>query len=451
MPLQSRAAPGEIWTDRPTTLTRSRSSPAGVTGTSWANSGQSSPTNRPDGLQVENRSLLESHKSALQIHADAVLEEEQALLAEERAMQRARCPMSPGKSGFSHCGSRTPFAPTTPFNVTTATSGMFTSTMSRRLTCPNKVVLAKNQHDQEERKNAELQFRLMKYKKEVEHNRQRIKARVEEKAHNDDKRLQRAMSEILQEAEFAKAIGQKLEDEEERQHHRLRAKHAAWEDAVYGPMAAQVDDYLNPPDRKVFQKAAGFKQVDFTLPEMLEFRIVAPNKQDPNKEELIANEQNRRLSQAADRLFLGRSGRSMLRSMSGSASVRAVNYIPEAKVRSTLDPSVWDQALLVDAPQGFQEACRMGDDFSRGLRRGHGRHLHKDYSGGPPAGTRHSRTGGYNDPGILKGSIGPRGEASLVQDWWGAGSGAPAQDHYHFPRGRESTDLEFPLGKRICQ
>lgn len=42
-----------------------------------------------------------------------------------------------------------------------------------------------------------------------------------------------------------------------------------------------------------------------------------------------------------------------------------------------------------------------------------------------------------------------RGDAAQYKDDLGAGSAAPCQDHFKFPTGKDVTDTEFPLGKKV--
>ncbi len=54
---------------------------------------------------------------------------------------------------------------------------------------------------------------------------------------------------------------------------------------MYLPMQAQVDDYLNPPDRAIVQRFLGSKSVEFKLPDYV-FRIAASDVADPNRKDL---------------------------------------------------------------------------------------------------------------------------------------------------------------------
>ena len=77
---------------------------------------------------------------------------------------------------------------------------------------------------------------------------------------------------------------------------------------------------------------------------------------------------------------------------------------------------------------------------------GPNRHI-PDETDSAAAGTRVSRARGFGDKGVLRDEV-AMGETRDFRDGSGAGSAAPAQDHFGFQSGKAIVDLEFPPGKK---
>jgi hypothetical protein len=97
----------------------------------------------------------------------------------------------------------------------------------------------------------------------------------------------------------------------------------------------------------------------------------------------------------------------------------------------------------------FAQICEQGPGFKRLIRSGHNVFIPDEGDGIHAAGKLHTRWGGFNDVGILKGEENSRGESSRYKDDLGASHGAPTQDHFTYDTSNFATNMEFPLGKKV--
>lgn len=244
----------------------------------------------------------------------------------------------------------------------------------------------------------------------------------------------------------------------EHQEKRRRELFNSWDNQVFQPMASQMFEHMNPPDRQKIQQLTGVKSVSFALPGET-FRTHSNVRKDPVRQSLVAAARENSFHQAATALLelppefrIAGRPRCMQRSASLPTMSQGGNVngplIPAARQREMFHPTLWGQlehsatlvgSLAQAAEQPFHRALRTGADVF----------LPDESDGVPAAGTKISRVSGYNDKGVLRGQIGRLGETSEIRTADGGLSCAPGQDHYHFPLAPDSAALEFPLGKRI--
>jgi len=307
---------------------------------------------------------------------------------------------------------------------------------------PYSPTFATNQAD---RKYAELFQKYQKYQARTENENRESRARANKQAVDREKRLERVVGDIIDNAEFAHQIAREVEEREVERQKRVRDRHEQWQERVYRPIAFQIHENLNPLPRM-----EGAKSVDFCLPGQV-FRIAPPDLQDPNRKDLVSRERETSLHKAATMVLqISRSAPELSHcgGMGDDSPCERVHLLPRSRSRAMLDPRIWGEVPIQGTPSSFHEACAKGPTAARGRRSGDGVHLPDESDGVLFAGTRHSRVNGLNDKGILTGSIGRLGETYALKNGVGAGSGAPAQDHFDFATGRDFVDLEIPLGKK---
>jgi len=299
--------------------------------------------------------------------------------------------------------------------------------------------------NQADRKYAELFQKYQKYQARTENENRESRARANKQAVDREKRLERVVGDIIDNAEFAHKIAREIEEREVERQKRVRDRHEQWQERVYRPIASQIHQNLNPLPRMV-----GAKRVDFRLPDQV-FRIAPPDLQDPNRKDLVSWEHETSLHRAATMVLQTSRSAPELSHCGGTGDdspCERVHLLPRSRSRAMLDPRIWGEVPIQGTPSSFHEACAKGPTAARGRRSGDGVHLPHESDGVLFAGTRHSRVNGLNDKGILAGSSGRLGETYTHKNGVGAGSGAPAQDHFDFATGRAVVDLEIPLGKK---
>jgi hypothetical protein len=257
-----------------------------------------------------------------------------------------------------------------------------------------------------------------------------------------------------------------IREREAREDMQKRKAHADREDKIFQPLANQVYQYMNPPNRRVQQYLAGSKSVKFILPDET-FRLKANVHADPAWRPLADTVHENAFHDAAQAL-LGHSQSAP--SLQGGLpqppfSAPAAfgrssegGLVPRARSRQVLDPTQWSQVRLQGTRYGklaqvAEESSHLESSGSRAFRRmrrgGSCAHLPDETDKIAAAGTRKHRVMGHHDKGVLRGEFGHRGESSGWKTDHGSSSAAPLQDHFTFDVGHAATNLEFPLGKKM--
>lgn len=259
-----------------------------------------------------------------------------------------------------------------------------------------------------------------------------------------DERFKRLLECIMGKGEdnFAHVMAMMTREFDEIEHQRHERLFGDWEEMVYNRIAEQAFNHLNPPDRRKEQADTGRKSVQWKLPNE-QFKIQHNPKDDPVKKGWVTGDQESAFHKAAVRLL----GQSHSAPTLGSCLDKPVT-------KPVLEPTDWHPQRVQGSMYGghltqAHEAMALGAEARRQKRGGAGVHLADHQADeAEAAGPRICRVNGHLDKGILKGDMASRGETSLFKNHHGSSSGAPAQDHFHLPKGTEVTTLEFPPGKR---
>jgi len=300
----------------------------------------------------------------------------------------------------------------------------------------------------EERRLAELRAKFEKTEAVRDRDRKVIAERVDFFKEQREDRFKRLLDELGGRDNLAYTLALEIRQREAHQQNRRRELHAAWEDKVYSPIAAQAHERMNPPNRAQQQRLQGTKSVSFEMPGK-SFRLHASVCEDPVRKSLVDTVKENAFHQAAT-VVLGQS-----RSAPDLHSLRLPPgqqppLIPRALSRPVLEPMQWGEVPIKGTIYGHTaQVTQNGTGFHRTIRGGKDAFLPDESDGVLPAGTRRGTDGSYNDKGILRGDVGPRGSTSEFKTFVGSSSGAPAQDHYTYGTGTRITDLEFPPGKRM--
>lgn len=278
-----------------------------------------------------------------------------------------------------------------------------------------------------------------------------IQDRVKRMHELREERFKRLLDGITAQGELHYQTAMALRDRTERMDNQVRQLHAEMEEKVFEPMERQCAEYLNPPDRRVEHQLSGTKKVGFELPGQT-FRLSYNVLQDPARRPLVEAAKENAFHQAAE-VLLGRSQSApslhgLLKQ--GPPAPNRNSMIPQSLSRNTLEPENWHQVALQGTLFGHNaQVSEQGHGFKRARRGGAGVHVPDESDGVVPAGTRRSRTVGINDKGILHSTRAFGGETMAQKTDVGHSSVAPGQDHYTYEVGGDTTDLEFPLGKRL--
>lgn len=274
--------------------------------------------------------------------------------------------------------------------------------------------------DQQEREYADLHSKWQQNEAVREAGDKRIRERLAWNAQMRDERFHRLLESVSRQDDLAHQCATVLKEQEALESRKSRELYAEWEEKVFGPLTLQAHLHMNRP------REAGEEP-----------RLLVRSCEDPVKRVLFEDARENAFRVAATRVISGSRSAPELPGLSAGDPAQGASCAP-AVSRPILDPSQYSQVREHVPPLGHPS----------GLRRGREVHLPDESDGVRAAGTRRSRTEGLHNKGILHGDR-AHGETLELKREYGSGSAAPAQDHYHFPFGRDTTDLEFPIGKRI--
>lgn len=297
--------------------------------------------------------------------------------------------------------------------------------------------------DQEEKMYADLCSKWQRNEASRESDGKAIRERVARNSSRRDERFNRLLENLSRQDSQAHEIATMLHEQDELEYRKCKELHAEWEEKVHGPLMMQAHHHLNPPNRLAIQRQIGVKSVDFTLPEQ-QTRLLVRGREDPMKRVLIENATENAFRHAASHVILGHSN-SAPSLMAGHPST-----MPPPQDSSSFwgsPPPAMTKPMVDVSSYSCVPEHVPAPEYPSGVRRGPGVHIPSEHDGVASAGTRWSHTEGYNYKGILNGDN-ARGEAAKHRKTCGGGSSAPAQDHYNYPIGKESTDLEVPRGKK---
>lgn len=272
-----------------------------------------------------------------------------------------------------------------------------------------------------------------------------VRARVEQARKARDERFDRLLDNMQGHDNSAHHTARIIQEGLVAERQKASKLHAAWEDSVFDPLMAQASRHLNPPDRLAQQRLLGSKSVGFQIPDE-QFRLAVREAADPLKRALTEDARERRFHEAATSILQTSRSAPELRA---GAPPGVGRLLPRARRRPTLPPTRWGQVHIQGTMAGhFAQVCEHeGPGFRRDRRSGAAANL-DEADGVPYAGTKVDRQLGRHDKGILRGGDAILGMSAGLKRASGAGSGAPAQDHFSFARGGAAADVEFPLGKR---
>jgi len=429
-------------------LQKSRSSPTLKTPSKWGQVSRLPREGAASGggkMSVGDRSIFEAFRTEAEAEREA--EEEAAIL------EATRRPSNQGKSKTAsrtstHEGSRVD-------DTVSATSDVGRIGSAGQLKdeadgSPARQIGAGD--GPEARRRVELMSKWDKAEAVRQNDQKIIRERIEMGKEFRDERFTRLLDSVGNHGGLAMEAAENIRHLERHQEERRRELYMHFDENVNMPLATQVFNHLNPPDRALHQRLMNSKTVSWQLPSD-QFHLVANVDKDPVRRPVIENARENAFHQAATSL-LGRSNSSpdiFQRSMMiDRHSGQPGGVVPRALSRPVLEPMEWTPVKLQGTPYGrFSQICEHGPGFPRTVRGGTDKFLPDESDGITTAGVRASRLHGFGDKGILKGDLCTSGEAAAYRSWEGASSGAPAQDHYTYEKGDRITDLEFPLGKKI--
>lgn len=322
---------------------------------------------------------------------------------------------------------------------------------------------------QEQRKRVEIQNKMNKWEERRDKDMKMAMDKVEQGKLMREDRFNRILESVTGKGNLAYKTALALREREAHEDTRRRALHRSWDEKVYQPLVTQAENRMNPVNRSDIAKLRGSKSVDFSLPGEKEgFVLITQPCSDPAKKQLVDHARETAFHQAANAMLHGSQSAPVLLGLPGSPVARAPwpqpaigvcqprpgpavsSVIPKATTKPTFEPTNWGQAQIQGTMFGqFAQACEYGPGFKRTCRGGENAHMPDTSDGVDLAGTRRSRVHGFNDVGILKGTLASQGEAKEFKTAHGASSGAPNQDHFTFETGSNVTSLEFPLGKKM--
>lgn len=309
----------------------------------------------------------------------------------------------------------------------------------------------------EERRQAKLQSKFDKAELQRDRDRKAVAERIHQRQEVREERFKRLLDEVTGEDNLAYTVGLEIRQRDVHQENRRRELHSAWESKVYQPLAAQAFDRIN---RAELQRASGAKSVDFHLPSEHpgSFRLVASVVEDPARKSTIDNVRENAFHQTASAVLNRSCSAPELRRQQQQQQLQKSDVsgrlVPAARARSVLEPTSWGAVEIGGTLSGLVARVSGGGghehaEVPRCRKGGKDAHLPTEADGVTPAGTRRHRDGTVNHKGVLCGEVASQGISRLSKSSLGAGSGAPAQDHYTFETGAKVVDMEFLAGKRM--
>mmetsp|Transcript_43164 Transcript_43164/g.119380 ORF Transcript_43164/g.119380 Transcript_43164/m.119380 type:complete len:444 (+) Transcript_43164:230-1561(+) len=300
---------------------------------------------------------------------------------------------------------------------------------------------------QEERKRKEIHSKWEKTEALRALDRKEVLERVERGRERREERYQRLYAEITSRDNLAYKTASTQREREVHQEKRRRELHAAWDEIVYQPLAEQLEQHMNPPNRAYQQRLTGSKSVEFKMPNQV-FQLVANVVEDPARKPVVNLAREAAFHQVATSVLQGCYSAPDLHHGMRAASSGSV--VPRATSRPVMEPTMWSQKDIQGTMFGhFGQVAEYGPGFRRSIRGGTNVHIPDCQDNALAAGSRKHRTIGHGDVGILRGDTATRGEASHYKSSHGASSAAPLQDHFTYETGTTVTNLEFPLGKKM--
>jgi len=309
----------------------------------------------------------------------------------------------------------------------------------------------------EERRQAKLQSKFDKEELRRERDRKAVNERIHQRQEVREERFKRLLEEVTGEDNLAHTVGMEIRQRDVHQENRRRELHVEWQSKVYQPLAAQAFDRIN---RAELQRANGAKSVDFHLPSEHpgSFRLVASVVEDPARKSVIDHARENAFHQTATAVLSRSRSAPELRRQQKQKQLQQSgvggSIVPAARARNVLEPMRWGTVEIGGTLTGLVAHISGGGghepaDFLRCRKGGKDAHLPNETDGITPAGTRRHRDGTVNYKGMLCGEVASQGISMLNKSSLGAGSGAPAQDHYTFETGAKVVDMEFSAGKRM--
>lgn len=301
----------------------------------------------------------------------------------------------------------------------------------------------------EERKRMEIFSKWEKTEALRERDHKEIVEHVDKQHDMRDARFKRLLEAVTGRDNLAYKTAIALREREQHAEQRRRDLYSAWDETVYQPIATQAYLHLNPPNRAMEQKLAGSKSVNFRLPQQV-FTLVANVHQDPARKPVVDVARENSFHQAASSVLRTSQSAPNIHAQGGQRRPAQGTVVPRAMSRPVLEPMNWGQVNIQGSMYGhFAQVAEHGEGFKRGRKGGTDAFVPDDADGVIPSGTRHSRIMGYHDVGVLRGETAVQGESSNFKAHHGMSHGAPMQDHFLYEVGKNVTNLEFPLGKRI--
>jgi len=272
-----------------------------------------------------------------------------------------------------------------------------------------------------------------------------LREKIDKRKDWRDARFKRLLESVSGEDNLAYRTAMDLRDRDEREALRKQQRHEEWNAKIGNVIAEQCFKHMNPPDRAAYQKLAGKKNVQWTMPGYKP-RLTVNLHDDPNHKDVVQHAQEHAFHHIADSML----GRSQSAPTIQTLGATRAGFLPMAVSRSVLEPTEWSQQKFQGTLFGLNaQVAEFGPGFHRGRRGGSDVHLLDESDGVPCAGTRiHARTGSYYDKGILAGAKAANGESSEHRTLHGASSGAPTQDHFLYESGFHVTNQEFPKGRK---
>jgi hypothetical protein len=319
-----------------------------------------------------------------------------------------------------------------------------------------------------------------------------IRERIDKHKQMREQRFERMTENIFSNEKLVMEVAGTLRAKESDDFRRKSGLYNDWSGDVYQPISDQLHDHLNPFNRSLRQSLRGTKSVDFKSTKG--FQATCPLLKDPLKRNLrdfheeeffhrtartvlhkdrhshsmpdlqrtvpsLSNtwshgstNQVMRSSSSATNITARPSESSPFYQSKSTSSLFSPNQVQLRPGRSkpTLEPVLWGQMKLQDTMFGhFAQICEEGPGFKCLIRSGNNVFIPDETDGITAAGKVHTRLGGFNDVGILKGTECSRGESIRYKMPSGASNAAPTQDHYTYDTSTYATNLEFPPGKKV--